>query len=73
MPGPMFYFILSALPQEQGQHNQFYQYIPVIVNLYYLTHSVNFPCGRKPEYPGKPRTFQGEHKEHQHEPWFKPH
>jgi hypothetical protein len=27
--------------------------MPITVGPFYLTHPVNFPCGRKPEYPGK--------------------
>ena len=30
---------------------------PIIVGPYYLTHPVNFPCGRKPEYPEKTHDF----------------
>ena len=28
------------------------------VGPYYLTHAVNFPCGRKPEYPEKTNDFR---------------
>ena len=27
--------------------------MPITVGPHYLTHPVNFPCGRKPEYPEK--------------------
>jgi hypothetical protein len=30
---------------------------PITVGPFYLTHPVNFPCGRKPEYPGKTHDF----------------
>ncbi len=29
------------------------QLMPITVDTHYLTHPVNFPCGRKPEYPEK--------------------
>lgn len=29
------------------------QHITITVGPYYLTHRVNFPCGREPEYPEK--------------------
>ena len=31
---------------------------PITVGPYYLTHPVNFPCGRKPEYPEKTHDFR---------------
>ena len=31
---------------------------PLTVGPYYLTHPVNFPCGRKPEYPEKTHDFR---------------
>jgi hypothetical protein len=32
--------------------------MPITVGPFYLTHPVNFPCGRKPEYPGKTNDFR---------------
>jgi hypothetical protein len=32
--------------------------MPITVGPFYLTHPVNFPCGRKPEYPGKTHDFR---------------
>ena len=31
---------------------------PITVGPYYLSHPVNFPCGRKPEYPEKTHDFR---------------
>ena len=31
---------------------------PITVGPYYLSHPVNFPCGRKPEYPEKAHDFR---------------
>ena len=31
---------------------------PITVGPYYLSHPVNFSCGRKPEYPGKIHDFR---------------
>ena len=32
--------------------------MPITVGPFCLTHPVNFPCGRKPEYPGKTHGFR---------------
>jgi hypothetical protein len=32
--------------------------MPITVGPFYLTHPVNIPCGRKPEYPGKTHDFR---------------
>jgi hypothetical protein len=42
-------FILLDLPTRAGSPQQ---HKPITVGPFYLTHPVNFPCGRKPEYPG---------------------
>jgi hypothetical protein len=34
------------------------QHMPITVGPFYLTHPVNFPCGRKPEYPDKTHGFR---------------
>ena len=31
---------------------------PIILGRYYLSHPVNFPCGRKPEYQGETHDFR---------------
>jgi hypothetical protein len=31
--------------------------MPITVGPFYLTHPVDFPCGRKPEYPGKTHDY----------------
>ena len=49
-----FYFILLDLPTRAGSPQQ---HKPITVGPFYLTHPVNFPCGRKPEYPGKTHDF----------------
>ena len=48
-------FIYLALPTRAGSPQQ---HMPIIVGPFYLTHPVNFPCGRKPEYPGKTHDFR---------------
>ena len=50
----IFYFILLDLPTRAGSPQQ---HKPITVGPFYLTHPVNFPCGRKPEYPGKTHDF----------------
>ena len=50
----LFYFILLDLPTRAGSPQQ---HMPITVGPFYLTHPVNFPCGRKPEYPGKTHDF----------------
>jgi hypothetical protein len=51
------YFILFylALPTRAGSPQQ---NMPITVGPFYLTHTVHFPCGRKPEYPGKTHNFR---------------
>ena len=34
------------------------QHKPITVGLYYPNHPVNFPCGRKPDYPEKTHDFR---------------
>ena len=52
----VFYlFIYLALPTRAGSPRQ---HMPITVGPFYLTHPVNFPCGRKPEYPGKTHDFR---------------
>ena len=48
-------FFYLAYPQEQGHHNSVSQLLSA---RYYLSHPVNFPCGRKPKYPEKTQDFQ---------------
>ena len=50
----LFFFILLDLPTRAGSPQQ---HKPITVGPFYLTHPVNFPCGRKPEYPGKTHDF----------------
>jgi hypothetical protein len=49
------FFIYLALPTRAGSPQQ---HKPITVGPFYLTHPVNFPCGRKPEYPGKTHDFR---------------
>jgi hypothetical protein len=48
-------FIYLALPTRAGSPQQ---HMPITVGPFYLTRPVNFPCGRKPEYPGKTHDFR---------------
>jgi hypothetical protein len=48
------FFILLDLPTRAGSPQQ---HKPITVGPFYLTHPVNFRCGRKPEYPGKTHDF----------------
>ena len=50
-----YIFIYLALPTRAGSPQQ---HMPITVGPFYLTHPVNFPCGRKPEYPGKTHDFR---------------
>ena len=48
----IFYLAIATgagLPQQRE---------PITVGPYYLSHPVNFPCGRKPEYPEKTHDFR---------------
>jgi hypothetical protein len=49
-----YLFIYLALPTRAGSPQQ---PMPITVGPFYLTHPVNFPCGRKPEYQGKTHDF----------------
>ena len=51
----LFLFIYLALPTRAGSPQQ---HMPITVGPFYLTHPVNFPCGREPEYPGKTHDFR---------------
>ena len=51
----LFYFILFIFATRAGSPQQ---REPITVGPYYLTHPVNFPCGRKPEYPEKTHNFR---------------
>jgi hypothetical protein len=42
-----FFFIYLALPTRAGSPRQ---HMPITVGPFCLTHPVDFPCGRKPEY-----------------------
>ena len=50
-----FIFIYLALPTRAGSPQQ---HMPIIVGPFCLTHPVNFPCGRKPEYPEETHDFR---------------
>jgi hypothetical protein len=49
------YFIYLALPTRAGSPQQ---HMPITMGPFYLTHPVNFPCGRKPDYLGKTHDFR---------------
>ena len=48
-------FIYLALPTRAGSPQQ---HMPITVGPFCLTHPVNFPCGRKPEYPEETHDFR---------------
>ena len=48
-------FIYLALPTTAGSPQQ---HMPITVGPFCLTHPVNFPCGRKPEYPEETHDFR---------------
>jgi hypothetical protein len=48
-------FIYLALPTRAGSPQQ---HMPITVGPFCLTHPVNFPCGRKPEYPEETQDFR---------------
>ena len=50
----IFSIFYSALPKAGSPQ----QREPITVVTYYLTHPVNFPCGRKPEYSEKTHDFR---------------
>jgi hypothetical protein len=50
----LFIFNL-ALPTRAGSPQQ---HMPITVGPFCLTHPVNFPCGRKPEYPEETHDFR---------------
>jgi hypothetical protein len=49
------FFIYLALPTRAGSPQQ---HKPITVGPFCLTHPVNFPCGRKPEYPEETHDFR---------------
>jgi hypothetical protein len=51
----IYLFIYLALPTRAGSPQQ---HMPITVGPLTLTHPVNFPCGRKPEYQGKTHDFR---------------
>jgi hypothetical protein len=51
----MSLFIYLALPTRAGSPQQ---HMPITVGPFCLTHPVNFPCGRKPEYPEETHDFR---------------
>jgi hypothetical protein len=55
LPFQIFFIFYLALPTRAGSPQQ---HMPITVGPFYLTHPVNFPCGRKPEYPGKTHDFR---------------
>jgi hypothetical protein len=48
-------FIYLALPTRAGSPQQ---HMPITVGPFCLTHPVNFPCGRKPEYAEETHDFR---------------
>jgi hypothetical protein len=50
-----YLFIYLALPTRAGSPQQ---HVPITVGPFCLTHTVNFPCGRKPEYPEETHDFR---------------
>jgi hypothetical protein len=50
-----FKFINLALPTRAGSPQQ---HMPITVGPFCPTHPVNFPCGRKPEYPEETHDFR---------------
>ena len=50
-----FIYFYLALPTRAGSPQQ---HRPITVGSFCLTHPVNFPCGRKPEYPEKTECWQ---------------
>ena len=52
---PGFNIIYLALPTRAGSPQQ---HMPITVGPFCLTHPVNFPCGRKPEYPEETHDFR---------------
>jgi hypothetical protein len=51
----IYLFIYLALPTRAGSPQQ---HMPITVGPFCLTHPVNFPCGRKPEYPEETHDFR---------------
>ena len=51
----IYLFIYLALPARAGSPQQ---HMPITVGPFCLTHPVNFPCGRKPEYPEETHDFR---------------
>jgi hypothetical protein len=49
------YLFYLALPTRAGSPQQ---HMPITVVPFCLTHPVNFPCGRKPEYPEETHDFR---------------
>ena len=54
-PPDIFFIYLFSFATRAGSPQQ---REPITVGPYYLTHPVNFPCGRKPEYPEKTHDFR---------------
>jgi hypothetical protein len=50
-----FILFYLALPTRAGSPQQ---HMPITVGPFCLTHPVNFPCGRKPEYPEETHDFR---------------
>ena len=51
----VFILFYLALPTRAGSPQQ---HMPITVGPFCLTHPVNFPCGRKPEYPEETHDFR---------------
>jgi hypothetical protein len=51
----LFFIFYLALPTRAGSPQQ---HMPITMGPFCLTHSVNFPCGRKPEYPEETHDFR---------------
>ena len=66
----LFYFILLSFATRARSPQQ---REPITVGPYYLTHPVNFPCGRKPEYPEKTHDFRQSVILFSHEDWVRVH
>ena len=64
---PKFFFLLLLSSFATGAGSP-QQREPITMDPYYLSHPVNFPCGRKPEYPEKTLTIL-----FSHEDWVRVH
>ena len=51
----LLFIVYLALPTRAGSPQQ---HMPITVGPFCLTHPVNFPCGRKSEYPEETHDFR---------------